>query len=79
MIITTGGSTNPNTHDQKVARGKTYDYANPNKVCIIVNLYIDDFKIDDKEVLSQDKKKLIMRQSQSQIMPIWVQNIEQIE
>lgn len=44
QVITTGGSCNSNTHGQRVARGKTYNYMNPNKNCVIINLYIDDFK-----------------------------------
>lgn len=79
QVITTGGSTNPTTHDQRIARGKTLDYSNPNKCCIIVNLYIDDFYINDILVKSRDKQKLILRQSKSEIEPIWINSIEEIE
>ena len=78
QVITTGGSCNSNTHGQRVARGKTYNYMNPNKTCIIINLYIDDFKIGDKEVKSRDKQKLIQRQRDSENVPIWVTDISEI-
>ena len=39
---------------------------NPNKNCVIINLYIDDFKIGDKDVRSRDKQKLIQRQQDSE-------------
>ena len=78
QIITTGGSCNSNTYSQRVARGKTYNYLNPDKVCIIINLFIDDFKIGEKEVKSRDKQKLIQRQSMSENIPIWVNSIDEI-
>lgn len=78
QIITTGGSCNSNTYDQRIARGKTYNYLNPDKVCIIINLFIDDFKIGEKEVKSRDKQKLIQRQSMSENIPIWVNSIDEI-
>lgn len=78
QVITTGGSCNSQTHSQRIARGKTYDYLNPNKCCIIINLYIKDFKIGENEVKSRDKQKLIQRQSQSENIPIWVDNIDEI-
>lgn len=78
QVITTGGSCNSNTHGQRIARGKTYNYLNPNKTCIIINLYINDFVIDGKEVKSRDKQKLIQRQSMSENIPIWVNTIDEI-
>ena len=78
QVITTGGSCNSMTHSQRIARGKTYDYLNPNKKCIIINLYIDDFNIDSKEVKSRDKQKLILRQQDSENIPIWISNIDEI-
>jgi len=45
---------------------------NPNKNCVIINLYIDDFKIGDKDVRSRDKQKLIQRQQDSENVPIWL-------
>lgn len=78
QVITTGGSCNSNTHGQRVARGKTYNYMNPNKNCVIINLYIDDFKIGDKDVKSRDKQKLIQRQQDSENVPIWVNDISEI-
>lgn len=78
QVITTGGSCNSNTHEQRVARGKTYNYMNPNKNCVIINLYIDDFKIGDKDVRSRDKQKLIQRQQDSENVPIWVNDISEI-
>lgn len=78
QVITTGGSCNSNTHGQRVARGKTYNYMNPNKNCVIINLYIDDFKIGDKDVRSRDKQKLTQRQQDSENVPIWVNDISEI-
>lgn len=78
QVITTGGSCNSNTHRQRVARGKTYNYMNPNKNCVIINLYIDDFKIGDKDVRSRDKEKLIQRQQDSENVPVWVNDISEI-
>ena len=89
QVITTGGSCNTQTHENRIARGKTFDYANPNKVCVIINLYIDDFtiKIDVnqedntdilKDVKSRDKQKLIERQSTTVQTPIWVSSISEI-
>lgn len=78
QVITTGGDCNSNTYQQRIARGKTYNYLNPNKICVIINLYIDDFSIDDKEIKSRDKQKLIQRQSMSENIPIWVNSIEEI-
>ena len=78
QVITTGGSCNPTTYEQRVARGKTLNIANPEKVCIIINIYIDDFKIGEKEVKSRDKQKLIQRQQSSENIPIWVTSIDEI-
>lgn len=78
QVITTGGSCNSATHNQRVARGKTYDYLNPNKKCIVINLYIEDFILNGKEIKSRDKQKLIQRQKESEIIPIWVKNIDEM-
>lgn len=89
QVITTGGSVNPQTHENRVARGKTYDYANPNKICTIINLYVDDFTLDIgldsddktsilKTVKSRDKIKLMERQKDSEYSPIWVSDINEI-
>ena len=78
QIITTGGSCNTMTYEQRVARGKTLDFANPDKVCVIINIYIDDFKIGEKEVKSRDKQKLIQRQQSSENIPIWVNSVSEI-
>lgn len=78
QIITTGGSCNTMTYEQRVARGKTLNIANPEKVCIIINIYIDDFKIGEKEVKSRDKQKLILRQQSSENIPIWVNSVSEI-
>ena len=51
---------------------------NPNKNCVIINLYIDDFKIGDKDVRSRDKQKLIQRQQDSENVPVWVNDISEI-
>lgn len=76
-VITTGGTINPITHEQRVGRGKTIDYSNPNKLCIIINIYIDDFMLNDKLVLSRDKQKLVNRQINSNNV-IWISKIEEI-
>lgn len=78
QVITTGGSCNSNTYSQRIARGKTFDYLNPNKICIIINLYINDFKINDKEIKSRDKQKLIQRQVDSDNIINWVNDISEI-
>lgn len=89
QVITTGGSCNTQTHENRIARGKTFDYTNPNKVCVIINIYIDDFTIkvgvnqEDntdilKDVKSRDKQKLIERQSTTIQAPIWVSSISEI-
>lgn len=78
LVITTGGTVNPVSHEQRSSRGKTLDYSNPNKICIIVNLYCDDFTLGDKEIRSRDKAKLIQRQSTGEYEPIWIDNIEDI-
>ena len=78
QIITTGGSCNTTTYEQRVARGKTINFVNPNKVCIIINIFIDDFVIGEKEVLSRDKQKLMQRQKSSENIPIWVNSIDEI-
>lgn len=79
LVITTGGDTNLETHAQRRARGLTIDYANPNKVCIVVNLFIDDFNIDDKFILSRDKQKLKLRQHNTNVIPIWVSSVSEIK
>lgn len=79
LVITTGGDTNIDTHSQRRARGLTIDYANPNKVCIVVNIFIDDFTIDDKLIPSRDKQKLKRRQTNSSVIPIWIADVEQIK
>jgi hypothetical protein len=66
------------TYEQRIARGKTLDFTNPNKVCVIINIYIDDFKIGDKEIKSRDKQKLIQRQQSSENIPIWVNSVSEI-
>lgn len=78
QVITTGGSCNAATYQQRIARGKTFDYLNPNKTCIIINIYIKDFQIDEKEVKSRDKQKLIIRQALSETKPIWVDDLSEI-
>lgn len=78
QVITTGGDCNSSTYEQRIARGKTYDYLNPNKICLIINIYIKDFQIGEKEVKSRDKQKLIQRQSQSENISIWVNSIAEI-
>jgi ERCC4-related helicase len=76
-VITTGGSCNPITHSQRIGRGKTIDYTKPDKVCIIINIYVDDFKINDKSIPSRDKQKLKERQKNS-INVKYINDISQI-
>jgi superfamily II DNA or RNA helicase len=76
-VITTGGSCNPVTHSQRTGRGKTVDYTNPDKVCIIINIYVDDFELDGKTILSRDKEKLKLRQKNS-ININFIKNISEI-
>lgn len=78
QVITTGGSCNSNTHGQRVARGKTYDYLNPNKTCTIINLYVDDFELNGNTIISRDKQKLIQRQRDSESVPMWINSIDEI-
>lgn len=62
QVICTGGTTNPLTYLQRIARGKTIDSDNPDKVTTIINLYIDDFLLEGELVKSRDKQKLLLRQ-----------------
>ena len=74
-IICTAGDTNPTTYDQRVARGKTIDSNNSNKQAIIINLFIDDFYLNDTFVSSKDKQKLSIRQENVK-NAIWMDNID---
>lgn len=80
LVITTGGDTNIATHAQRRARGLTMDYRNPRKVCLVVNLYIDDFYIKDRLINSRDKQKLKCRQSENDaVTPIWINDVSEIK
>ena len=76
-IICTSGDTNPNTYDQRVARGKTIDMNNKDKKCLIINIFIDDFIVDGCFVRSRDKEKLILRQSNVKNV-IFIENNEDL-
>ena len=76
-IICTAGDTNPQTYEQRVARGKTINSKDANKRAIIINLYIDDFYLDFELVNSRDKEKLIIRQANVK-NTIWLENINEL-
>lgn len=76
-IICTSGDTNPNTYDQRVARGKTIDSNNLNKKCTIINLFIDDFFLYDTFVRSRDKEKLQLRQTNVKNV-VWLENLDDL-
>jgi len=80
QVITTGGSTSPTEYAQRNARGKTIDIYDPDKITTIINIYVDDFIIGkDIEVKSRDKQKLIERQSKSENLITWIDNVSQIK
>lgn len=76
QVITTGGTTNPSTHLQRIARGKTLDSNNLGKVTSIINVYIKDFIMDDVLIPSRDASKLKTRQAESVVF--WVDTIDEI-
>jgi hypothetical protein len=76
QVITTGGTTNPSTHLQRTARGKTIYHLNPNKITKIINIYIKDFIHEDNLIVSRDASKLKTRQANSPVY--WVENIDDI-
>lgn len=79
QVICTAGTTNPLTYQQRIARGKTIDTYNPNKVTKIINLVFDDFTNSDGELIkSRDKTKLILRQKQSGSSIRWIKSIDEI-
>lgn len=75
QIICTSGDTNPNTYDQRVARGKTINEKDSSKRCTIINLFIDDFFYQDTFVSSRDREKLVIRQENVKDV-IWFENID---
>lgn len=79
QVICTGGTTNPLTYAQRIARGKTIDVYNPNKITKIFNLVFDDFITADGEVIkSRDKTKLAMRQKLSGNTVHWLHSLDEI-
>lgn len=76
QVITTGGTINPSTHLQRVARGKTIYDKNPDKVTIIINVYIKDFEHGEDIITSRDASKLSIRQKDSTVY--WVNTIDEI-
>lgn len=78
QVITTGGTTNPITYEQRIARGKRIDIYNPEKLTRIYNLYFDDFiNSEGKKIVSRDKSKLKTRQSDRQGI-VWVESIQEL-
>lgn len=65
LVITTTGSVNPIQYRQRISRANTIDVNNPDKEAIILNLFFDDFIINDELIKSRDKTKLIVRQKDS--------------
>jgi superfamily II DNA or RNA helicase len=79
QVICTGGTTNPLTYQQRVARGKTIDSNNLTKITKIYNLVFDNFVNSSGELIkSRDKTKLILRQKQSGASIKWMQNLNEI-
>lgn len=76
-IICTAGDTNPQTYEQRVARGKTINSNDATKRATIINLYIDDFYLGFELVNSRDKEKLIIRQANVK-NTIWLENIDEL-
>lgn len=76
QVITTGGSTNPSTHNQRVGRGKTINPDNPSQVTKIINIYIKDFTHNNVLVPSRDASKLRRRQQSANVY--WVDSIDEI-
>lgn len=76
-IICTAGDSNPSTYDQRVSRGKTINPDDLNKKCVIINLYIDNFYMDNEFVISRDKEKLMLRQNNVK-NTIWLENIDDL-
>ena len=76
-IICTAGDTNPQTYEQRVARGKTINSNDSTKRATIINLYIDDFYLGFELVNSRDKEKLILRQANVK-NTIWLENIDEL-
>lgn len=76
QVITTGGTINPSTHLQRVARGKTLYEGDPEKVTTIINIYIKSFDYNGETYVSRDYSKLSARQKDSQV--IWVDSIDEI-
>ena len=76
-IICTAGDINPQTYEQRVARGKTIDSTNNNKRCIIINLFIDDFILNNEFISSRDKEKLETRQINNKNV-VWLENIDDL-
>jgi len=79
QVITTAGTTNPIQYKQRSGRGKTVDIYDEDKITNIFNLCFNDFTNEDgKVVLSRDLQKLRLRQSQSDIVPIEVSGLDQL-
>ena len=70
QVITTGGTTNPSTHLQRVARGKTLYDGDLEKITIIINVYIKDFIHNDTLIPSRDEGKLKIRQADSVVYKV---------
>jgi superfamily II DNA or RNA helicase len=76
QVITTGGTANPSTHIQRIARGKRIFADDLSKITTIINVYIKDFIVDNVLIASRDASKL--RQRQAEDSAIWVDSIDEI-
>lgn len=76
QVIITAGSTNPISQIQRVARVKTTDDKDLNKIAHIFNIYVEDFinQLGDK-IKSRDKAKLFNRQKNYTYSVKWLNNL----
>ena len=76
-VICTSGDTNASTYDQRTSRSKTVDQSNHNKRAVIINLFINDYYLNDTFVSSRDKQKLVQRQTNVKDV-VWIENIQDL-
>ena len=76
-VICTSGDTNASTYDQRTSRSKTVDQSNHNKKAVIINLFINDYYLNDTFVSSRDKQKLVQRQTNVKDV-VWIENIQDL-
>lgn len=75
LAITTFGTNNPIQHIQRTARAKTINPDNVTEKVTIVNIYFDSFVVNDTEIKSKDKVKLLNRQNGSNSRIINITNL----